>query len=109
MESARIQGYNLSKEETLGTLNALRLKYASEYNTNFYNDGSAIQPDSANNPCGKKIDLGSSVGKGELILNELTNRRQLALPNTELFIQSSRPTGASYFMIWETLTHYQNP
>lgn len=109
MESARIQGYNLSKEETLGTLNALRLKYASEYNTNFYNDASAIQPDSANNPCGKKVDLGSSVGKGEVILNELTNRSQLALPNTELFIQSSRPTGASYFMIWETLTHYQNP
>ncbi|SEQ32297.1 Alginate lyase [Rosenbergiella nectarea] len=109
LESARIQGYNLSKEETLGTVNAVRLKYGSEYNTNFYDDKSAIQPDSVNNPCGKKIDLGSSVGKGEVLLDELTNRNQLALPNSELFIKGFRPTGASYFMIWETLTHYQNP
>lgn len=109
LETARIQGVDLANEDTLGTKNSSRLKAGSEYNTHFYNDPTAIQSNSSTNPCGKQIALGSSVGKGEVLLNHLKNRSNLSLPETESFVEQARPTGESYFMIWETLTHYQNP
>jgi hypothetical protein len=109
METARIQGFDLANEYTLGMLNSTRLKYSSEFNIHFYNDSNSINTDSPTNPCGKKILLGSSIGKGELLLNQINNRDGISLPETESFIQRLRPTGESYFMIWETLTHYNNP
>lgn len=104
-ETARIQGVDLQSEITLGTANSLRIANGIEFNSKYINKKEAT-------PlwlCGGNINLGSSVGTGEVFYNDLVNRRAIPLPQTATYLDNKRPTQASYFMVWETLTHYSNP
>lgn len=109
-ETARLQGFDLHKESTLGTPNTARLSAGIEFNISPLNS----KPGSGNIPvpadlCQGKLVEGSSSGKGELLFNDIVTRRGLSLPQTAQYLQNNRPTQASYFMVWETLSHYLNP
>ncbi|MCA8205845.1 alginate lyase family protein [Burkholderia sp. AU33545] len=103
-ETAFLQGFNVSSESTLGTPNTSRLQAGLEFNATYLNGASV--------PtwlCSGKISLGSSVATGELAYNNLVNRWGLSLPQMNKYLSANRPAGASYFMNWETLTHFSNP
>lgn len=104
-ETARLQGFDLQSEYTLGTENALRIANGIEFNSMHINN-KHIMPLWL---CGGKIKQGSSVGTGEVFYNDLVNRHAMSLPQTALYLGNRRPTQASYFMVWETLTHDSNP
>lgn len=104
-ETAKKQGIVLESEYILGTQNAVRMAHGIEFNSSLINNNSQI-------PlwlCNGNINLGSSVGTGEILFNDLVNRRAMSLPQTANYLDKKRPTRASYFMVWETLTHYNNP
>ncbi|AGR69887.1 alginate lyase family protein [Burkholderia pseudomallei MSHR983] len=103
-ETAHSQGFDLFGESTLGTANTVRLQAGLEFNATYLNGASVPSW-----LCSGKIALGSSVGTGELAYNDLVNRRALSLSQMNTYLSSVRPTGASYFMNWETLTHFSNP
>lgn len=104
-ETARLQGVDLQSETTLGTKNSLRIANGIEFNSTYINN-KEITPLWL---CGGKINQGSSVGTGEVFYNDLVNRRAISLPQTSTYLDNKRPTDASYFMVWETLTHDSNP
>lgn len=103
-ETAYQQGFNLYAESTLGTANATRMQQGLEFNSTYQNG--AVVPSTL---CSGAIAMGSSVVTGELAYNALVNRWSLSLPQLEAYLSARRPTGASYFMDWETLTHYGQP
>ncbi|AIV73868.1 alginate lyase family protein (plasmid) [Burkholderia pseudomallei] len=103
-ETAYLQGFNVYSESTLGTPNTSRLQSGLEFNATYLNGASV--------PtwlCSGTISLGNSVATGELAYNDLVNRWTLSLPQMNTYLSANRPTGASYFMNWETLTHFSNP
>lgn len=93
-ETAYQQGVDLYGESSYGTLNAVRMQSGLELNASYI-----LSPPSG-------ITLGSSVGTWEIGYNHLVNRLSYSLPNTNSYLQTVRPTGSSFFMSWETLTHY---
>lgn len=103
-ETAYLQGIDLYSETSLGTSNATRMHDGLELNATYLNG--ATPPSSL---CGGTISMGSSVATGEIAYNALVNRRSMSLPEMNTYLSTRRPTGASYFMNWETLTHYMNP
>ncbi|MDE1160897.1 MAG: alginate lyase family protein [Acidobacteriaceae bacterium] len=102
-ETAYLQGVDLYAESSLGTSNATRMQDGLEFNSTYLNG--ATPPSTL---CSGTLTAGSSVGTGEIAYNALVNRRGLSLPETSTFLSGQRPTGANYFMNWETLTHYMN-
>lgn len=104
-ETARIQGIDLSTESTMGTVNSARLSQAMEFNIALLDGNTPVPADL----CKGAIVEGSSTGKGEILFNDIVTRRGLSLPRTAQYLNTVRPTGASYFMVWETLSHYLNP
>ncbi|SNT41897.1 Alginate lyase [Granulicella rosea] len=103
-ETAYLQGVDLYGESSLGTSNAVRMQDGLEFNADYLNG--ATPPSTL---CGGTLTMGSSVGTGEIAYNALVNRRSMSLPEMSAYLTSVRPTGANYFMNWETLTHYMNP
>lgn len=103
-ETARLQGIDLLSEITLGTTNSLRIANGIEFNSTYINNKEITPPWL----CRGSINQGSSVGTGEVLYNDLVNRRAISLPQTSTYLDNKRPTQASYFMVWETLTHNSN-
>lgn len=103
-ETAFQQGFNLYAESTLGTANTTRFQQGLEFNATYQNG--ATVPATL---CKGAINMGSSGATGELAYNALVSRWGLALPQLDAYLSPKRPTGASFFMNWETLTHYGQP
>jgi hypothetical protein len=103
-QTAYFQNVDLYSERTLGTANDVRMRNALELNSSYLNASAE-----RDNPCKAPIALGSSVGTGEIAYAELARRRQFSLPQTEAYLATVRPTGANYFMNWETLSHFVGP
>lgn len=103
-ETAYLQGFNLYAESTLGTANTTRFQQGLEFNATYQNG--ATVPSTL---CSGSITMGSSVATGELAYNALVYRWSLSLPQLSAYLTARRPTGASYHMNWETLTHYGQP
>ena len=103
-ETAYLQNIDLYSEHTFDETNSGRIKAGLEFNSRYLN-GAAVPA----GLCGGKIVMGSSVGTGELAYNELVNRLHLQLPELDIYLNTQRPTASSYFMNWETLTHFANP
>lgn len=103
-ETAYLQNVDLYSETTLGTVNSNRMQAALEFNATYLNG--AVPPSWL---CSGTLSQGSSVATGEVAYNHLVNRLGLSLPNLNTYLSANRPTGASYFMNWETLTHFDNP
>lgn len=109
-ETARIQGVDLHAESTLGTPNVARLAAGMEFNLVLLNRaGNAPALEVPEALCGGSIKTGQSTGKGEILFNDLTRRRGMTLAESSRYLATQRPTLASYFMVWETLTHFNNP
>ncbi|WP_312240239.1 alginate lyase family protein [Pantoea sp.] len=109
-ETARIQGIDLHAETTMGTSNTARLSAGLEFNLAFLNANESNKTIAAPAAlCGGVINAGQSPGKGEILFNDIVMRRGLSLPETSRYLENQRPTSASYFMIWETMSHYSNP
>lgn len=109
-ETARIQGIDLHGESTLGTPNSKRLAAAMEFNLALLNsEGNSQNIQVPEALCEGTIKRGQSTGKGEVLFNDLTQRREIVLPESSRYLAANRPTLASYFMVWETLTHFNNP
>lgn len=112
-ETANIQGFDLINESTLNVSNRERLAKSLEFNLKFLNNNDSSSANKSikvpNDICHGSIDPGSSVGKGEVLFNNLANQQHLSLPQTYQYLKKYQPTGASYFMVWETLTHYYKP
>jgi len=103
-ETAYLQGIDLYQENSLGTPNYIRMKNGLEFNATILNGGKIPA-----NLCNGSINLGGSVGTGEIAYHALTKRYDQKLPQTEIFLKSVRPTAADYFISWETLTHFDSP
>ncbi|MFM0737252.1 alginate lyase family protein [Paraburkholderia xenovorans] len=100
-QTAYFQNVDLYSERTMGTPNDVRMHNALELDSSYLNAASGTV-----NPCKAPIAMGSSVGTGELAYAELTHHRGFSLPQTNTYLNTVRPTGASYFINWETLTHF---
>ena len=103
-ETAYLQGIDLYQEYSMGTQNLTRMRDGLEFNSTILN-GEKI----SKAICNGTINVGRSVGTGEIAYHALTMRYQQKLPETEMYLRSVRPTASDYFMNWETLTHYDNP
>ena len=91
-ETALQQGLDLYWE------NADRIIAAFEFH-NYINNG-GVAPDG--------INIGPIGGNGatmEIVYNHYVNRLGYRMPETAQQIDLRRPTGANYFLAWETLTH----
>lgn len=91
-ETALQQGVDLYSE------NADRIIAAFEFHDYINNGGVA--------PAG--INLGPTGGNDptmEIVYNHYVNRLGNSMPETAQQIALKRPTGANYFLAWETLTH----
>jgi hypothetical protein len=92
-ETARIQGVDLYGEERE------RLTMAMEFHAKYQN-GAKVPAWL----CGGKLNL----GLGDVLevgYNEYHNRLGIPLPQSKILIDRSRPSGADYFLAWESLTH----
>jgi Alginate lyase len=92
-ETARIQGVDLYGEERD------RLTKAMEFHAKYQN-GAKVPAWL----CGGKLNL----GLGDVLevgYNEYHNRLGIPLPQSKILIDRSRPSGADYFLAWESLTH----
>src|SRR5262249_18848097 len=93
-ETALQQGVNLYAE------NAQRIVDSFEFH-NSINNG---------NPPPSGVNVGPIGGNGatmEIAYNHFHNRLGMNMPQTAQQIAAKRPTGANYFLAWETLTHAQ--
>src|SRR5262249_53253901 len=93
-ETAFQQGVNLYAE------NAQRIVDSFEFH-NSINNG---------NPPPSGINVGPIGGNGptmEIAYNHFHNRLGMNMPQTAQQIAAKRPTGANYFLAWESLTHAQ--
>jgi hypothetical protein len=93
-ETAFQQGVDLYSENTQ------RIVDAFEFHTGI-NNGLAA-------PSG--VNVGPTGGDGatmEICYNHFHNRMGISMPQTAQQIAAHRPTGANYFLAWETLTHAQ--
>src|SRR5262245_11775749 len=93
-ETAFQQGVNLYAE------NAQRIVDSFEFH-NSINNG---------NPPQSGVNVGPIGGNGptmEISYNHFHNRLGMNMPQTAQQIAAKRPTGANYFLAWETLTHAQ--
>ncbi|MEQ4206885.1 alginate lyase family protein [Actinopolymorpha sp. B17G11] len=98
-ETARLQGLQLYSE--VGERVTKALEFHAKY------DLGADPPDWL---CGgtKERTLGPTL---EVAFNHYHNRYGVRLKRTERLLETPgvRPTGANYFLAWETLTHANNP
>src|SRR5262245_5926220 len=93
-ETAFQQGVNLYAE------NAQRIVDSFEFH-NSINNG---------NPPPSGVNVGPIGGNGptmEIAYNHFHNRLGMNMPQTAQQIAAKRPTGANYFLAWESLTHAQ--
>ncbi|MFF0201299.1 alginate lyase family protein [Streptomyces sp. NPDC005017] len=97
-ETARIQGLDLYSEAAVRMTKALEFHAAYELGEtvpSWLCEGSI------------KRGIGSVL---EVAYNHYAGREGISLPKTKRLIQSrQRPSGADYFLAWETLTHAGNP
>jgi hypothetical protein len=93
-ETAMQQGVDLYGEEKT------RLTVAMEFHASFLN-GKAV-PDWL---CGGKLNELQANATWEIAYNHYHNRLGLDLPETRKVVEGNRPTGTSYQMAWETMTH----
>lgn len=93
-ETAFQQGLDLYKEEST------RLRAGLEFHAD-YLTGTPIP----SWLCGGTVSLGT-IPMWEIAFNHYNGRLGLPLPRTKTLIETKvRPSGASYFIAWETLTH----
>ena len=91
-ETALQQGVDLYSE------NADRIIAAFEFHDYINNGGVA--------PGGINIGpTGGNAATMEIVYNHYVNRLGYRMPETAQQIELKRPTGANYFLAWETLTH----
>ncbi|MEU3922394.1 alginate lyase family protein [Streptomyces sp. NPDC029004] len=97
-ETARIQGLDLYSEVESRITKSLEFHAAYELG--------ATVPSWL---CGGSVNRG--IGSVlEVAYNHYADREGISLPTTKKLIQTKqRPSGANYFLAWETLTHAGNP
>ncbi|MHB9856669.1 alginate lyase family protein [Streptomyces sp. YIM S03343] len=97
-ETARIQGLDLYSEIES------RMTKALEFHANY--ELGATVPSWL---CGGSVNRG--IGSVlEVAYNHYANREGISLPKTKKLIETKqRPSGANYFLAWETLTHASSP
>jgi hypothetical protein len=96
-ETARHQGLDLYAE------GRQRLTAAMEFHA-AYELGKAVP----SWLCNGKVSKGLGP-MPEMVYNHYVTRLGGSMPETKRLVDRARPTGASYFIGWETLTHAQNP
>jgi hypothetical protein len=97
-ETARIQGLDIYSDVQERITKALEFHAKYELNSDVpdWLCGGVVKP-----------GLGPTL---EISYNHYHNRVGINLPKTrELILTKLRPTGANYFLAWETLTHAENP
>jgi len=93
-ETAQQQGIDLYAEESTP------LRAGLEFHSDYLNGKPA--PDWL---CGGMVTLGT-IPAGEIAYNHFQNRLGIPLPLTKMLLETKvRPSGANYFIAWETLTH----
>ncbi|HET7329464.1 alginate lyase family protein [Dyella sp.] len=93
-ETARLQGVDLYDEQRR------RITDAMEFNTKFRNGEPIPQW-----LCGGTLNLLDAKGTFEIGYNQYAVREGMSLPETNKFLERTRPTVGYFHYLWETLTH----
>ncbi|GGA22454.1 hypothetical protein GCM10010981_08330 [Dyella nitratireducens] len=97
-ETARIQGVDLYGAE------AERITKAMEFHARFQNGGSPPALSCGTPPQDVVINHGM-IGTLEIGYNHYAIRQGMSLPETQKFLEQTRPTSGEFHYRWETLTH----
>jgi hypothetical protein len=97
-ETARLNGVDLYTKE------AARITQAMEFHARFQN-GSAAPALSCGSDQHDVVMRNGMKGTLEIGYNEYAIRRGMSLPETEKFLQQTRPAKGEFHYRWETLTH----